>query len=457
MIEQQQAWQRPIRRRDFLRLAALFGAAAAGWHRPLAAQAAPLAAVIGAGAAGLAAAQRLKRAGARVVVLEARARAGGRVWSESIDGAAFDMGAAWIHGASTGNPFYRLASAAGLRLAPTDFDSLALFRGRQELSDDELEQGEALARRMLAEAKDNAGASSLAAALQGPIAAIAANRRDVARWFIYSDVELEYAAEAHDLSPAEVDEDSQFPGEHMLFPGGAWSALQTLAQGIEIRKSCVVRRLSLRPSGVAIETNQGTLEAAVCISTLPLPVLLSGRIDFQPTLPASLRAAAAGIHSGLMNKVAMLFPRKFWPDVTRFASLDHRLPFEFWNYSAVVGRPALVALCCGQSALEIDRSSSTQAAALAMAALRSMFPGAPAPAAARSTAWRSDPFAGGSYVHVAPGGRLSDISKLAAPIEDRLFFAGEHTHEEYPSTVHGALLSGERAAAEAIEAMDLQN
>jgi monoamine oxidase len=70
----------------------------------------------------------------------------------------------------------------------------------------------------------------------------------------------------------------------------------------------------------------------------------------------------------------------------------------------------------------------------------------PEPAAFRLTRWASDPFAFGSYSYLPPGATGTDRDALAEPVANRLFFAGEATHRQYPATVHGALLSGERAA-----------
>ncbi len=84
-----------------------------------------------------------------------------------------------------------------------------------------------------------------------------------------------------------------------------------------------------------------------------------------------------------------------------------------------------------------------------MAVLRKLYGSSiPEPEAALSSRWHIDPFAYGAYSHIPPGvtGRAHD--ELAKPVGDRLFFAGEATNRTYPATLHGAFLSGERAAQE---------
>ncbi len=153
---------------------------------------------------------------------------------------------------------------------------------------------------------------------------------------------------------------------------------------------------------------------------------------------------------GSLDKVALRFPEQFWPEALHsFGAADQpeAEATEFWNLAIHTGEPILVALIGGDDARELERTDERSVLERILTHLRGMF-GAdvPEPTAYAITRWSSDPFAYGSYSHIPPGADYEDYATLSEPLSDRVLFAGEATHAEYPATVHGAFLSGEREA-----------
>ncbi len=157
---------------------------------------------------------------------------------------------------------------------------------------------------------------------------------------------------------------------------------------------------------------------------------------------------------GTLDKIALEFAVPFWPEEIHYmgyltGSIEHTL--EIWNMQVVTGAPVLVAFCGGRVALSLEAEPDAAAADYLLGQLRGMFgPDISEPRRMIRTRWFSDPYAGGSYSHVAPGARPANYDALARPVDERLFFAGEATHRRYPATVHGAYLSGLRAAEQVL-------
>ncbi|HEX7448803.1 MAG TPA: FAD-dependent oxidoreductase, partial [Pirellulales bacterium] len=204
--------------------------------------------------------------------------------------------------------------------------------------------------------------------------------------------------------------------------------------------------------GVRIETSLDEFAADRAIVTLPLGVLKAGQVEFSPALPPKKLAAIERLGMGLMNKVVLQYAERFWPaeaEVLGFASRTPGMFPQFLNLFAATGMPLLVAVVAGDYARALEPLSDEQVVARAQYALRSMFASrtVPEPTAFRVTRWGSDPWTRGSYSYVPVAASGEDYETLAEPVGERLFFAGEATNREFPSTAHGAYLSGLREAA----------
>lgn len=409
-------------------------------------------AVIGAGMAGLAAARALAQAGADVIIFEARDRIGGRVWTDrSWPGLPVDMGASWIHGL-TGNPLTALAREAGAALHPTDYESAAAFgAGRERPYPAEpwgmLEQAQAQAWKADADLSLRAAVEALPR-----WARMTAADRDAFRAAVHRMVEHEYGADWGELSAWSYDESEGFGGGDALFPQGYDQLAHHAARGLDIRLGARLTAVRAARDGLRLtfaDGSQAGADAMVC--TLPLGVLQSGDVAFDPPLSPARQSAIEALGMGLLNKCWLRFdapppvPRADW-------ILNLGPPADLWpewvNPSAAAPAPLLLAFNAGPRADEAEAWDDAATLGSAHDALKGMFGSRfPAPIAAQVSRWRADPAARGSYSFHAVGTGADTRRALAGLDWDgRLAFAGEAASPDHPSTVHGAWLSGLAAA-----------
>jgi monoamine oxidase len=293
-------------------------------------------AIVGAGIAGLRAAQILAGHGVRCTILEARNRIGGRIWTNRALGPPIDLGASWIHG-TRGNPLTRLADEAGAEIEETDFEAYRLY--------------------------DQAG--RILRWSETP-----ESFRDVV------EIEHLYGADLADLSDDAVEEGEGFGGSEVIFPGGYDQLFAVLDSPCELRPASPVTAIAYDDDGVALTVSGGRVSADAALVTVPLGVLKAGSIAFAPALPARKRAAVARLGMGLLNKVCLRFDRMFWdreavwigyvgPERGRFAAWLNLAPF--------VGQPVLVAFNSGRAAAAIEAMRDDAILAEAMAVLGAMY------------------------------------------------------------------------------------
>jgi monoamine oxidase len=418
--------------------------------------------VVGVGAAGIAAARALQQEGLRVLLLEGRERIGGRVWtSDAWPDVPLDLGASWIQG-SEGNPLSALTREFGIETVASDLtNQLAYDAAGNQLSDDEQDEleslyGEALAAlEELRESLDEEETSdlSLQAALDEVLPGLGLDsEEEQALLAVFTAaVEHEYAADLAELSFWHWDDGGGFPGEDRIFPGGYSQLLTSLAAGLDVRLGHVVQRIAYDAQGVTISTNQGDFRAQQALVTLPLGVLKQGVVEFVPPLPAAKRAAIQGLGMGLLDKVYLRFPERFWPaepDLLVVLPEQHGAWVEIVNGAKWTGAPILLGFNAGSYARQLEARTDQLIVADMMQTLQVLYgDNIPDPDAWQITRWAADPFAQGAYSYLAPGSSTATREALAAPVAGRLFFAGEATSSNYPATVHGAFLSGEREAA----------
>ena len=421
--------------------------------------------VIGAGMAGLAAAQRLQAGGYKVIVVEGRHRAGGRMWTDYSLGTAVDLGAAWIHGDAASNPLMKMVKQYDLSTTATDWDETWLYdHSYGELEDETydpiIRKSEQIIERLYEEQSTAPIGRSIADALAPILKRLSGDpivQRGV-RWWLSSQIEVEYAANFDQLSLKYWDADEAYNGYDVIIKGGYQKIVERMVQGLDIRYGHVVRQIDISQSGSLVTTDQGAIECGQVVVTLPLGVLKQEKIKFNPKLPDEKVASIERIGMGVMNKVVLEFKDRFWPeDAHRLGLLKKSTDdlTEFIPMTPYTGKAVIVGLTRGRHARSIEKMGNEDVIQAALSDLRSMF-GSRVPqniAGSVITRWHSDEFSGGSYSHVSPGSSFSDHKTLASPIDNRIFFAGEATHARYPGTVHGAYLSGERAAKEIMQSM----
>jgi len=414
--------------------------------------------VIGAGMAGLRAAQLLKQAGQRVLVLEARHRLGGRTWTDDSLGLPVDLGASWIHGIE-GNPIYTLAQRLNLALAYTNYDDLTRYAADgAPLSDRADRAVDDLLERVLAQAETFAENQNRDLSLQAAIDAVTTRLSPAERltlaYAINTTIEHEFAADAAQLSAWYYDEAEAFEGEDVILPQGYGQLANAMAADLEVRLEHAVTQVAYDAAGVMVTAAAQSFRARAVIITVPLDVLQRGAVQFLPALPASKQQALNRLGMGVLNKCYLRFPSVFWEESHLLGYVGERpgVWAEWLNLHALLGEPVLLGFNAGTFGRALEQQTDRAIVDSAMQVLRILYGNnIPAPVASQITRWGSDPWAGGAYSFLKVGATPQDYDILAEPLAGRVFFAGEHTSRAYPSTVHGAYLSGERAARQALK------
>lgn len=402
-------------------------------------------AVIGAGAAGVAAARRLGRTGLSVVVLEARDRIGGRAHTIPGEGFALDMGCGWLHSADE-NPLAGLAEAEGFTLDRTRPPWESQVFDHEIPAREQAEFGAAFA------GFQTRVAQAAARGEEGPASTLF---DPDSRWNGRIDA-ISGALNGARLAEVSIRDHAAYRDTEVNWRvvEGYGRLVERLGAGLPVLVDCPVSGVDHTSPVLRLETAKGAVEARAVILTLPTDLIAAEAVRFEPPLPDAVDAAA-NLPLGLASKLHMTvtgaedFPKdsQLWgrsdtPDTAGY----HLRPF---------GRPMIEAWFGGDIARQLETDGVAAFFAFAsdelVRLLGSNMRKRIAPVA--TSMWGTDPWSRGAYSHALPG-HAGDRAKLKTPVEDRIFIAGEATSAHFYGTAHGAWLEGERAAREALEALD---
>jgi monoamine oxidase len=422
------------------------GALVGAFGAPLrAATAAPDVLVIGAGGAGLTAARELTAQGVSVLVLEARDRIGGRAFTENSLGVTWDRGCSWLH-ASNVNPWMNYARQNGFEILEDAYPR-HVYEGARRVSESETTGFRAVTERMEREL-DRAGRRGL----DIPAEAAFTQETIADPW---------YALAMDDLTAWEGVEPSNFSaldswqydanGADFVIPRGYGTLLAHYAKSVDVSLNTPVTRIGWGGRGVAADTAAGRVSARVAVVALPSAVVAEGAVVFTPHLPAEVLQAHHDLPLGILDKIALRFKKNVFPsEGTEFLQMKRddgrglNYLTRHWENNVCIGFAA------GRLARELEGAGEAAAIGHAVDELTAMLGGDVRKQFDKgvATAWAADPFARGAYSHCVPG-RYGARRILTQPVGDRIVFAGEHTEQAAYGTLHGAHLSGIRAAAEA--------
>jgi len=399
-------------------------------------------AIIGAGAAGLGAANALKDSGLSVIVLEARMRVGGRGYTiMAAPDITFDVGCGWLHSADQ-NSFADIAGQL----------NFAIDKTRPPWREQSFDTGFPLAQRIdFIKALDAFYDRAEEAAKSGRDFAASTYLEPGNRWNPMIDAISTYVngTELDQVSIQDMDayEDT---GINWRVRRGYGALMAAYGAHCPLALNTEVTLIDHSGKRVRIETSRGTLIARKVIVTVPTNLIANESIRFHPALPAKVEAAR-GLPLGLADKVMLALEEpEALPKDGNLRGATMRTAMGSFHLRPF-GQPCIEGFFGGSFAQQLEDTGGGALAAEAIdeivTLLGSDFRRKLKPLA--ESRWAHDPFARGSYSHALPG-HAGKRAVLAAPIDGRLFFAGEATSPNFFSTAHGARDSGERAAGEVV-------
>ena len=430
----------PLSRRSFLAAAA--GAATTPAFGKSASAAELDVVIVGAGAAGIAAARKLVAAGKSVRIFEAGNYIGGRCITDIKNfGVPFDLGAHWIHMPDV-NPLARLAARTGLEVYPAP-PGQKLRIGRRYAREGEMEEFLSLLVRSRRAIEDAARKVDLPSAQALP--------KDLGDWRASVEFNLGPFGCAKDLSEVSAQDFSKSWERDIdaFCRQGFGTLVAKLAEGLPVQIATPVDAIDSRSRGeVILDTARGRLAARAVIVTASTNALLAGKIAFAPELPKRQLDALSRLQLGSYDHIALELSGN---------PLDLQRDDLLFEKAHGPRTAALLANAGGSTLAYIDVGGSfgrdlaergpREMIAFAQDWLADLFGSDIRQTIKRShaTQWNREPWVLGAFSAAAVGGQPSRRI-LMEPLRERIFFAGEAAHETLWGTVGGAWESGERAA-----------
>lgn len=418
--------------------------------------------VIGAGAAGIAAARTLKDAGKNVLILEARDRIGGRVWTDdTFADFPVELGAEFIHGGSVITQ--KFVKEAGLSEIPVDrFSKLRWGDGKAKAV---AELPNHLKNTIEKLWRDYENLANVDLARDLSLAEYLQSKGHGSEALQIADVLLAQTcvASLYDLSCQDLQRDMKNGDTHdaeSRIREGYKALFEYLARDLDIRLSSPVQKIEQNKLGVTVTANGKFYEAKTCVITLPVNILQSGAVQFSPALSFEKQHAIHALKMEAGTKLIYKFTEPFWDDDLTYMLHDD-LAARWWTPGhgrLDFEKPSSSVIACyttSARARTIDAMTESGALTLGLKQLGKLLDVSFEKLSDHLTtskriSWAHDEYAQGAYAHVPVGAGEARVT--LAKCEGNLFFAGEATtYHSTPQTVHGAFDSGIRAAKEVLE------
>jgi monoamine oxidase len=405
--------------------------------------------IIGAGIAGLAAANILKAKGLDVTVLEANNYIGGRIKTNTTVGFDVDEGAAWIHGPNN-NPITAIAKNAGCTLFETNDDSITIFNGNGvAYSTNTIDSSYAAYEQALQNIQQK---GSIQTSFKTVFEQQYPQHINNPLWLYMLSAYLEFdtGADIANLSSKEFDDDDNFNGADVIVANGYHKITHHLTKGILIKTEKKVTAINYANNEIDVMVNTEKYTGNYVIVTVPLSILKNNAIQFTPALPSSKLQAINSLQMGTVNKFVLVFPSIFWNNNLHYIGYTPMVKGKFnyfLNMYKFTGQNALCTFAFGNFAMQTESYTDSQLIAEIMSHLKAIYGNnIPNPTQFFRTKWSKEANIQGAYSFATVGATTASFDTLATAVQNKLFFAGEHTHKQYRGTVHGAYLSGVREA-----------
>ena len=389
--------------------------------------------IVGAGAAGIGAAIKLKAAGLSYVIVEAATRVGGRAFTDTTTfrgddnmPVPFDIGCAWIHRNQPDNRMGHWARELHFEIQRHDLDVNALYYGRTPYSPAmvELEHKteadlEDEFKKAAAEGKDAAGSTFIkdwsppadaAATYMGP---------------------MDMAVDFDDMSSADYNAMPDYNPNYLVRAGyGSLVKMIALQSGLNVVLGSAVTAVDTSGSGVKVATARGTIEGKAAIVTVSTGVLGSGAIRFTPSLPVETQAAIADVPMGMFAKIPLEIPgvNHYQSGIKPYDNVVMENPglddiyFLAWPWNCDL----LVGFVGGKFGWDLSRKGQAAAIDFARQRVGDIFGSDTRKRVRRGllTPWGSNPLTQGAYSAAKPG-KFASRAVLRRPVQEKLYFAGE--------------------------------
>ncbi|NJD21531.1 MAG: hypothetical protein FIA82_02510 [Melioribacter sp.] len=409
--------------------------------------------IIGAGISGIAAAKSLKKAGLEPLILEANYKIGGRIRTEQRNGMMIEYGASTIYGSLT-NPVTQIARDAGANLLDVSNYGSSVYDDKGILiSDEKLKEYNINYNTLLQQIKSNAVANkSVTDVINGIAPGYLSDL--LMRYLFTTKLELNTGASIDKLSSLYFDDHEKFFGEDLVVINGFENVVNYLASGLSILTNYEVKNINYKDSKIIVKTQRGEFSAEHVLVTVPLGVLKNQSIIFDPLLPTQKTEAIMRLKMSANEKLTMKYNAIVYPHPAYtfgIASSQFGKFNYFLNMNKYSSNNAFTTFLTGNFGENLGQYDSYAFANWASENIWSIFSGAKYGTSYNfGSQWRKDPYIHGAFSYVPVGAHASDYDIIAEDINKKLFFAGEHTNRQYRGTVHGAYLSGIRAAEKII-------